>query len=193
MPTPKLVDVMLDLETVGRAPGCVVWSIGAVEFSPLTGATGREYYRRIYVPDSMEAGLELDPQTASWWGEQERSARSEYDKAWRRNTSRPFLETLAEFQDWMLQVGQREVLPWSCGASFDLPILAAAYRKAGLLVPWEFWNERCHRTLKNLVPKELEPARQGTHHNALDDAKHQAAHAAAAFAWFRERGAAAAR
>lgn len=45
-------------------------------------------------------------------------------------------------------------------------------RRAG----WEFWNNRCFRTLKGMAP-HIKTERQGTYHNALDDAKTQALHA----------------
>jgi DNA polymerase III epsilon subunit-like protein len=35
-------DVMIDLETLGRRPGCAILSIGAVEFGP--AGLGRELY-----------------------------------------------------------------------------------------------------------------------------------------------------
>ena len=51
----------------------------------------------------------------------------------------------------------------------ELPGCAAAGGKA----PWTFWQERDLRTLKGLSP-DLRIERSGTHHNALDDALHQA-------------------
>ena len=63
--------------------------------------------------------------------------------------------------------------PWCNGASFDFPILATAYRLVKKPLPWEFWKERDLRTLKGLNP-DLRVERDGVHHNALDDARHQA-------------------
>ena len=62
---------------------------------------------------------------------------------------------------------------WCCGASFDFPILKYAYHVIGMKEPWEFSNEMCLRTLKKLN-KGARIERAGTHHNALDDAVHQA-------------------
>jgi len=64
---------------------------------------------------------------------------------------------------------------WGNGADFDLPILAAAYKAAGGPPPWKPYNGRCYRTLKNLAPS-IKLERQGTHHQALDDAVCQAKH-----------------
>jgi exodeoxyribonuclease VIII len=40
---------------------------------------------------------------------------------------------------------------------------------------WEFWKDRCYRTIKNCYP-DVPFDRRGTHHNALDDARSQALH-----------------
>ena len=61
---------------------------------------------------------------------------------------------------------------WGNGASFDNVILANAYEALGRRAPWQFWQDRCFRTVKSMYPK-LELARLGTYHNALDDAKWQ--------------------
>lgn len=64
---------------------------------------------------------------------------------------------------------------WSNGASFDIPILANAFRKAGMNVPWKFWNERCFRTVKSIYSDIKSPVTE-TAHNALDDAMNQLQH-----------------
>ncbi len=71
--------------------------------------------------------------------------------------------------------GWNLIYVWSHGANFDEPLWTAAAAAVGQGVPWKFWNVRCTRTafdLRNFDPKSI--AREGTHHNALDDAKHQA-------------------
>jgi exodeoxyribonuclease VIII len=78
------------------------------------------------------------------------------------------------FADWL----PKNVLVWGNGASFDNAILAQCYRAVGMDFPWKFWNDRCYRTLKNLV-LDVPFERTGTHHNALDDARSQAIHASA--------------
>ena len=65
---------------------------------------------------------------------------------------------------------------WGNGADFDNPILAAAYRRLNMPLPWGAYAGRCYRTLKSLRP-DIRLERQGTHHNALDDAVSQAEHA----------------
>jgi hypothetical protein len=40
---------------------------------------------------------------------------------------------------------------------------------------WRSYNSRCYRTVKQQFP-DITIVRSGTHHNALDDARAQAAH-----------------
>jgi len=64
---------------------------------------------------------------------------------------------------------------WGNGASFDNAILANAYHKTHLDLPWQYYNNRCYRTIKNCYPN-IKLSRAGTLHKALDDAKSQAMH-----------------
>lgn len=68
-------------------------------------------------------------------------------------------------------------LVWGCGSDFDNVILASAYRRCGIDLPWMWWDNRCYRTMKNQFKNCVaEPVRRGIKHNALDDAIHQASH-----------------
>jgi hypothetical protein len=85
---------------------------------------------------------------------------------------------LEDFSDFLARVPLRKRKIWGNGASFDNAILAELYRVAKHPSPWEYWNDRCYRTLKNLYKQVVPPPeRKGTHHNALDDAVFQAEHA----------------
>jgi hypothetical protein len=64
---------------------------------------------------------------------------------------------------------------WGNGASFDCVILGNAYRAVGDEPPWKYFNERCYRTAKAMLPA-VPFERIGTHHHALDDAASQAQH-----------------
>ena len=60
--------LMLDIETFGTTPGCVVLSIGAVEFD-LDGIKG-EFHAHIDVDSSTALGLKVDARTEKRWLEQ---------------------------------------------------------------------------------------------------------------------------
>lgn len=97
-----------------------------------------------------------------------------------------------------VKVGDRQtfetadhVAIWGNGATFDNTLLRQAYELLGMEVPWKHWNDKCFRTLKNsamftgpkhedplnqrpITAKSLVPPFEGTKHNALADAQHQA-------------------
>lgn len=161
--------IMLDLETLGLRAGCRVLSIGAVEFSP--AGLSAEFYMVLNSDDQDR--LFVDPDTAAWWERQSQSARSVFT-----DPKVPTPAGLAAFNEYCASIsGVRDLCIWGNGADFDQPILAAVYamQAPDLKLPWQ-WGSRCYRTLKNLRPG-LRLERQGTYHNALDDAKTQAKHA----------------
>lgn len=166
-------DVMIDLETLGRRPGCAILSIGAVAFSP--EGLGKELYVVISRPSQASLGLHEDPETLKWWLSQTEAARQVLSDA-AAETAIPLEKGLSQLTTFLSQFGLRRVKVWGNGGDFDNAILTNLYAAINQVPPWDFWNNRCYRTLKNLVPSE-KLKRTGTYHNALDDAKTQAAHA----------------
>lgn len=172
-----MIHVMCDLETLGRRPGCKLLSIGAVVFGPK--GLGAEFYEEVKI--NHQGDLTADQSTIDWWDRQSPEAR---DRLYGGQDEKPMLGwALTKFNVWLGQLAPRdqkgnlEVCVWGNGADFDNAILQVAFDKTTTEQPaWPFWNNRCYRTLKNLVPS-VQLVRQGTHHNALDDAKSQAEHA----------------
>lgn len=170
-------DVQVDLETLGQTPGCVILSLGAVAFDPTK--LGPEFYAVINTEDCLKYGLFKEDSTVQWWAGQSEQAREVLKLAANKKTSMPLKMALTKYFDYLKSdVGKPSMIrQHSCGAGFDLPIIAVAAHRVGLKLPTQFWNDRCHRTNKAKAPKSSEPKREGTYHNALDDAKHQARHA----------------
>jgi hypothetical protein len=185
---------MVDLETLGKLPGCVILSIGAVMFDEVTGRLGDSFYIVVNTTSCVDAGLVTDPDTMEWWRKQDFAARAVLNQA--DIGGKTLVRALNEFDQWLDDQSYGEWLygeglhtakydtwkethnleVWGNGADFDNAILHVAYKAAGKEPSWKFWNNRCYRTLKNLFPRhKLE--RVGVHHNALDDAKTQACHA----------------
>jgi len=169
-------DLMLDLETWGKRPGCAIRSIGAVMFDPMSTEIGAEFYVNVNRESCEEVGLLIDQSTADWWSKQSRDAQISLE-----NDQRHVREAFQMFLKFAR--GNYASRPWSQGANFDQPILDAVAIKLGVVdrrgdpdMPWKFWDSRCTRTaygLAGMGPSSM-PPRGGTHHNALDDAKHQA-------------------
>jgi len=159
---------MVDLETLGTAPGSVILSIGAVTFDPVFGAVGAKAFYRVIDQASCEAvGLTVDPATVAWWERQDQAARDAL-----KVDPRQVRDVLADFTAWWRASGGRKF--WAHGPNFDETLLAAVYRACGAIPPWKYWDCRCTRTIY-AAAGDIKPDRAaGQHHNALDDAIAQA-------------------
>lgn len=173
----KVADVVVDLETLGRGPGCQVLEVGAAVLNP-DGSTGH-FQAHPSLFDQKRLGLTVDPATLLWWlGPELDHARSEVLAHHRDEglAARPLINVLTEFAGWLGSLGRtREVRLWGNGASFDLGILGALYDAAGLPRPWRFWAERDLRTLFELRGKMVLDRAHGTTHIGRFDAVHELA------------------
>ena len=155
---------MLDIETMGNSANSAIVALGAVHFDE-RGVLD-SYYSGVSLESSLDIGLDVDASTVMWWMSQSDDARSAL--------SVDVLDILTVLTSFGLWIG-RDPIVWGNGAAFDNIILSNAYRKVKIAQPWDFWNDRCYRTIKSLYPN-VKMLRRGVHHNALDDAKSQALH-----------------
>lgn len=169
-----VLNLMLDLETWGTTPGSDIRSIGACVFDPVTGTVGNGYCDdgqdhtvRGYtfyiacdnplntslgarvVPPEYKYPLRRDPRTVQWWSEQSSEAQAAFVDPVDLKVA------LGNFSNWLCDLvsapytpshGHTGITIWSHGASFDPPILAAAYEAVGLPVPWHYRAPRDTRT-----------------------------------------------
>ena len=158
----------IDIETLGTRPGAIVMSVGLVPFTQRERVDGAQAeYWRISVVDSLIHGLEADRDTRDWWKKQTSDARKALDVGEVRT-----LESTAYRLEHILRTHcTDDCCVWMKGPSFDGVLLTAALEKAGKRVPWKYWQERDVRTICDGI---VEPRREGTYHNAADDAVHQA-------------------
>lgn len=185
---PDLTHIMMDLETMGTVPGCAGLSIGCVVMDFDKCALGDEFYTVVSLPDSLECFLHEEESTRKWWEDKTPEARQVLLEA--NDPAAPKLaEAMENLNGWFKEVGAtvRTTRLYGNGADFDNPILRVMYHAANI-VPFGakpgagFFGGRCYRTLKSLDelfgPAFAAPKlnRQGTYHNALDDAKSQAVH-----------------
>lgn len=168
---PPMPDVMLDLETMGTRPNAPIVAIGAVRFDTGTGELGAEFYETIDLASAIDAGAVMEPDTVLWWMKQSDEARAAVTRQ-----GKDFSTVLSSFSYWLKQhepgSGSRI---WGNGASFDNALLAEAYKRAGWMLPWKFWNDRCYRTVAAEHP-DIERPEPAIAHHALEDAKAQARH-----------------
>lgn len=169
--------VMLDLETLGTAPGSAIIAIGAAAFdlyAPDGRGRGLETIslQPITLRSNLAVGLATDTPTLEWWARQEEAPRRVFEEA-TRGEGAHVVTALLDFSAWWAYVEGEAV--WGNGSEFDVALLGAAYHACGLDVPWPYSAARCFRTIKkelgHLAP---EPAFVGVRHYALNDAVHQA-------------------
>lgn len=165
---PQPAHVMLDLETLGNGNNAVPISIGACRF------TATEILDSFHVaidPESCEQyGLKMDASTILWWFD---PGRDEARQRWLSMQKVDLPSVLTGFSQWLQQSPVLAI--WGNGSTFDNVILRSAYKAAGLEYPVKFWQDQCYRTIKNRTP-QIGIVREGTHHDALDDAISQAKH-----------------
>jgi len=162
----KIVEVMVDLETLATTPDAHILSIGACTMDTL-----QTFYS---VPGLGEQGRAINDDTIDWWLKQSKEARKE---SFIESKDGVTLEkTLKDFAFWFKSVGATRI--WANSPSFDCVIIEDACRQYGIKVPWQFWLTQDQRTMVKLATKvfgeDFEPDRHGTHHNALDDCIFQA-------------------
>lgn len=160
--------VMVDIETWGTGSYAAIISIGAVKFAE-DKWEDRRFHVAINPTSSMRAGLRPDADTIQWWMSPD--CREALDK-WLLAPKVDLAEALQAFSQWF---GPESLPTWGNGATFDNVILRNAFQLIGEPCPWAYKHDRCFRTLKNLFGSVVpEPKREGTTHDALDDAMHQA-------------------
>lgn len=166
-----MIHVMLDLETLSTRANAIILSIGAVAFDPVKDIIAGSFYKSLDIETQKLVGGHIDESTIRWWLEQNDEARK------RAFAPGDTLHALHAFRDWLGELGtKREDLKmWGNGAAFDNAILANLYARLNLPAPWEFWNDRCYRTVKALR-KDIKLERVGVHHDPRDDAESQARH-----------------
>lgn len=152
--------LMIDLETLGTSPGCVVHELAAVSFDPATDDTS-EFYLIIDIESSERAGLTISATTLKWWNDQGGPRQDGADE---------FHAAMKFFKAFLDYSSPESV--WSWGSDFDLPILRALFKAAGLHWPLKYWTTRDARTVWDIAnPGVIHPRAKG--HNALDDCRRQ--------------------
>jgi len=156
---------MIDIETLGREPGCSIVSVGCCRFD--TREVGETFEASVSLTSCQEHGLEIDAETLEWWLSQSSEAREQL------LGGDDLPEVLRELNQFLRDADE----VWANSPSFDLAILEAAFNHCGTSAPWEFWETRDQRTLANLR-EEIDTDRDGIEHRAVDDAVYQATVAA---------------
>ena len=163
--------LMIDLETLSTDPRAVVLSLGAVVFNH------EDIHNTLYLELDIREQMEVykrhvSADTLAWWMKQSSAARTVF------SPQHPVLmhDAISQMIDMLSAVEWGGIHVWSNGGSFDIPIIHTMCTDTGVKLPWQYFNERCYRTLKNAFPNVKAVPMEGVEHNALNDALYQALH-----------------
>lgn len=166
-----MIDVAIDIETLGTCPGSVITQLAGVAFNAL--GVGPEFHVYIDPESCVKEGMTIDTSTVLWWMKQSDEARAAF-----QHKGTDIHQALGMFNDFISKLFGSDVRVWGYGAAFDNVHLAEAYRRCGMVLPWSYKNDRCLRTLAAIYPCLKRPELPGfIAHNALWDARSQAAYA----------------
>ena len=154
--------LMIDLETLGRKPGCVILQAGLVIFDE------DEIYfeKRLHadLASAMERRMKVEPETLKWWLSQPTAVIPEKGSLKYDSFLRTFLDSWHQYPISTV---------WANSPSFDLELLKYYFQESPYALPWAYYQERDVRTIKALLPKGQVSEIRGEKHNALHDALHQ--------------------
>lgn len=178
------LDISLDIETLGKKPGCVILSIGAVMFEPLAKdsyfAEDYQFYRNITIFDQLMAGLAIDQETVEWWRDKDDAMTALIKPA-----PISLQSALTDLNEWIISFEWSGNV-WAKSPQFDCSIIEHAAELYAIKPAWNFRDLRDVRTIHaaSLAVGRASnpPSPVGITHNALSDAMHQAVLVQHAFA-----------
>lgn len=137
-------------------------------FDPHGEGIGAEFYMNVSDESCAMAGFLKDDSTVAWWEKQSQAAQDAL-----LVDPQVIYVVVQQMHAWFRK--QRGIFVWSQGSNFDEPLWSHIARRLGQSVPWKFYDVRDTRTaydISGFNPRSIK--RGGNHHNALDDARHQA-------------------
>ena len=175
------IDIMVDLETLGRTGEYTVFQIGAVAFDIETGEIKDAFDKKVDI--TQEKDLKVDGKTLMWWLETDKEL---LFKLLSNDDDITSHELFVMFNWWIRTVLQKnydEVYLWGNGILFDNKIIKEKMDFYNIEYPIFYRNDRDLRTIIDLVATKLGITEKEikekfndeflTKHNGLDDCKHQ--------------------
>lgn len=172
----KYTDLMIDIETLGRRPGCAIIQIAAVPFNINTGEVSKNTFKMsINLDHQLKSGKGFTycKNTYKWWKGTNKSLFSQLSKS-----KTTYNQVGQKFQEWFNSLeDDQNIRVWGNSNRFDIGIIEGWYLKAigQKFNPfWNTWLERDVRTIASLDPTiKTKTKFIGTKHDAINDCKHQ--------------------
>lgn len=169
-------DLMVDIETLGRKPGCVIVQVGWSTFLPEAPDAERREGLRYVDWQKAQTVSAIDPETLAWWLAQPREVMREVFLSEGRVSVH---QVAMDLMPWIQNA--RNI--WARGPSYDYEILFDAFETYSTLYQsrslWREFSrksrdERVCRDALQMMNYKLSK-RVGDQHNALDDVRTQIA------------------
>ena len=159
---------MIDIETLGTEPDCVVLSVGAVKFNPYNFQ--EPHAKKLWRPNVDQqtcAERSVLDSTLEWWAKQPQHIQDEAFNDEDRQSIAEFMQDLNKYL-----VGVDKI--WCQGPQFDMVILEHLFKQFNHHRGWAFWQIMDCRTIFNMMPADPRKAIQQNLHSADADAYYQA-------------------
>lgn len=166
-----MIDCMLDIETLGRGPGCVVTSVAITPFH-INGKAlepTKVFRMKLDIADQLIAGFTIEPETHKWWMQQDPKVREmEFNGIY--NIDKFCIDLEAYIR--MIERQYTTYRIWATAPKLDFGCLHSLCVHAGVKWPILFSSERCMRTFREMT-KTLYPSFKlpsgSANHCAADD------------------------
>ncbi|WP_137743414.1 3'-5' exonuclease [Robertmurraya siralis] len=175
----KRIDVMVDIETLGKASDATIFQIAAIAFDIETGEHLAKFNQIANIEE--ETYLRVDGSTLKWWLNTNKELLTELLNKGKGTPE----ELLENFHKWLTFISDdtKNIHLWGNGILFDNKMIQQQLDDAYLGYPIYYKNDRDVRTLVDLAGKKLGITEKElkdkynddtlTHHDAFDDVKYQ--------------------
>lgn len=170
----------IDIETLGKNPGCVVTQVGIAEFD--MNGIKRTMKWTLNIEQQQQRGFVIEADTLKWWSHQNRDLFEEQLSGYcsvakfYSDLDRLMLP-LRDDPTYDPTFDPKDIRVWACGTDFDMPIIKALLEKFGYKAPWPYNGVRDVRTLRKVAKASGNTFIQDKNdkpHDALSDAMAQA-------------------
>lgn len=174
------IDVMTDIETLGKGSDSTIFQISAIAFNIETG----EYINQFNMIADIEKNINLNINggTLKWWLNTDKELLTKLLNSGECSSE----DMILKFHDWLISLSEdmKNIHLWGNGILFDNKMLQYQMQELGLDYPIFYRNDRDMRTLVELAShkvgitteKEFRERYKNSdliEHDAFDDVKGQ--------------------
>jgi len=172
------VDVMVDIETLGKEADSTIIQIAAVAFNMEDGKHLSQFNQIVDI--EKETTMNTDGSTIKWWVNTNKELLQELLNKGEHSSE----DVLTNFHKWLIGLGKTEdTYLWGNGILFDNKMIQHQMNSLGIGYPIFYKNDRDVRTLVDLAGKKLGISERNlkgmfnsdayVEHDAIDDVKCQ--------------------